>query len=219
MEPYAPAITAHIAFKKQHLLQFLTSYSVYSKMERTPLPSMLQEMVKDEHHKSEARKEDASRIVHPTSIVDLELICFTEHDAEDPKNWPARRKLVVTLLISAVGFITPATSSMVAPALEDIAKDLHITKPIESQLVLSIFVLGLGVGPLLLGPLSETYGRAPILRLGNLFYLIFNTAGGLARTKNGILAFRFLAGVGGSAPLVVSLSLSTPYSIGLITWF
>jgi predicted MFS family arabinose efflux permease len=189
-------------------------------MERTPVPSMqLQEMVNDEHYKSEATKEDTSTIVHPTPIADSELISFAENDAEDPKNWPARRKLIVTLLVSAVGFITPATSSMVAPALEDIAKDLHITKPIESQLVLSIFVLGLGVGPILLGPLSETYGRAPVLRVGNFFYLIFNTAGGLAQTKNGMLAFRFLAGVGGSAPLVVSFSLSTPYSIDLIKGF
>jgi multidrug resistance protein len=65
----------------------------------------------------------------------------------------------------------------------------------------SIFVLAYAVGPLILGPLSELFGRARVLQSGNLIFLIFNFACAFARSTNQMLAFRFLAGLGGSAPL------------------
>lgn len=58
-------------------------------------------------------------------------------------------------------------------------------------------------GPLLLGPLSEIYGRVLILQLSNMFYLFFNLGCGLSRTSGQLIAFRFLSGFGGSAPLAI----------------
>lgn len=92
---------------------------------------------------------------------------------------------------------------MVAPGLPQISSDLHITEEIESALVLSIFVAAYAVGPLIWGPLSELYGRAIILQLSNLFFLFFNLGCGLARTSAQMFVFRFLAGIGGSAPLAI----------------
>ena len=70
-------------------------------------------------------------------------------------------------------------------------------------MVLSTFVLAYAVGPLFLGPLSEIFGRVPVLQLANLFYLVFNTACGGCKNKGEMIAFRFLAGLGGSAPLAI----------------
>jgi len=53
------------------------------------------------------------------------------------------------------------------------------------------------------GPLSELYGRVIVLQLVNLIYLFFNLGCGLARTKEQLIAFRFFAGLGGSAPLAI----------------
>lgn len=92
---------------------------------------------------------------------------------------------------------------MVAPALGAIAKDLHITTEIEQAMTLSVFVLAYAVGPLFLGPLSEMYGRVIVLQLANLIYLFFNLGCGLSKTKGEMLAFRFLSGLGGSAPLAI----------------
>lgn len=102
---------------------------------------------------------------------------------------------------------------MVAPALSTMAKDFNVTNEVESQLMLSVFVLAYAVGPLFLGPLSEIYGRVPVLQLANLLYLVFNVVGGVAKTKGQMIAFRFLAGLGGSAPLSVSYSSSTSQDI------
>ena len=92
---------------------------------------------------------------------------------------------------------------MVAPAIPAISQQFGITNNVEQQLVLSIFILAYAVGPLCLGPLSEIYGRVPVLQLSNLIYLVFNTACGAAQNKGEMIAFRFLAGIGGSAPLAL----------------
>jgi MFS family permease len=124
-------------------------------------------------------------------------------DPENPKNWTYKKKWAATLIVSSFTFISPVSSSMVAPALPAMARELNITNSVEQSLILSVFVLAYAVGPLFLGPLSEINGRVIILQLANLFYLAFNIGCGFAKTKGQLIAFRFLAGLGGSAPLAV----------------
>ena len=124
-------------------------------------------------------------------------------DPENPKNWTKKQKWAATFVVSSFTFISPVSSSMVAPAISSISKDFNITNMVEQQLVLSVFVLAYAIGPLFLGPLSEIYGRVPVLQLSNLFYLVFNIACGFSRNKGEMIAFRFLSGLGGSAPLAV----------------
>jgi MFS family permease len=125
-------------------------------------------------------------------------------DPENPKNWTFKRKWAATFIVSSFTFISPVSSSMVAPALQSIAKEFGIKNDVEIALTLSIFVLAYAIGPLFLGPMSEIYGRVPVLQLANLFYLVFNIACGVCTSKDQMLAFRFLSGLGGSAPLAVS---------------
>ena len=96
---------------------------------------------------------------------------------------------------------------MVAPALPEISAELGIKTDIEGLLNLSIYVLALGIGPLLFGPLSEVYGRVRVLRYSNLIYMVFNLACGFAQTNSQMVALRFFSGLGGSAPLAVSVQL------------
>ena len=62
------------------------------------------------------------------------------NDPENPKNWSVKRKWAATIVVSSFTFISPVSSSMVAPALSAIAAEFNITNEVESQLVLSIFV-------------------------------------------------------------------------------
>lgn len=93
---------------------------------------------------------------------------------------------------------------MVSPSVQTISKEFNITNEVEQQMVLSIFVLAYAIGPLFIGPMSEIYGRIPVLQISNLFFLVFNTACGGCTSGGQMIAFRFLAGLGGSAPLAVS---------------
>ncbi|KAI5777567.1 MFS multidrug transporter [Geopyxis carbonaria] len=135
--------------------------------------------------------------------VDPNIVSFAPDDPENPKNWSFRTRWGATVIVSAFTFISPVSSSMIAPALPAISRDLGITTQFESVMLLSAFVLAYAFGPLLLGPLSELFGRTIVLQLANLFFLAWNVACGFATTKAQMIAFRFMAGLGGSAPLSV----------------
>ncbi|KAK8859374.1 MFS multidrug transporter-like protein [Apiospora arundinis] len=121
-------------------------------------------------------------------------------DPENPLNWTWQRKWVATILVSCFTFISPFSSTMVTPALGQIGDELSVPKGFMQALVMSIFLLGYAQGPFVLAPLSEIYGRVCVLQYANLIYLAFNTACGFATSRGQMLAFRFLSGVGGSAP-------------------
>lgn len=93
---------------------------------------------------------------------------------------------------------------MIAPALDRVSADFGITNSMQQVLVMSIFLLAYAIGPFVLAPLSEMYGRVVVLQSANMVYLVFNTACGFSQNKAQILAFRFLSGLGGSAPQAVS---------------
>ncbi|KAF5364870.1 hypothetical protein D9757_013047 [Collybiopsis confluens] len=143
-------------------------------------------------------------------------------DPSNPKNWSYGKKWAATTIVSAFTFISPVSSSMVAPATEAVAAEFGITNDVLIAMTTSIFVLAYGesleykvimnhgldlentaIGPLILGPLSEIYGRSRVLQFANLFYLVWNLVCGFAQTSTQLIVFRFLAGLGGSAPLSV----------------
>ena len=138
--------------------------------------------------------------------MDPEIVTWNgPNDPMNPKNWPRNQKWIATIVVSLLTFISPIASTIISPAIPDIARDLHITGVAHQELVLSIFVLSYGAGPLFWAPLSEIYGRTIVLQLANLFFLAFNLACGSCQTEGQIMAFRLLSGIGGSAPLAVSL--------------
>lgn len=89
-------------------------------------------------------------------------------------------------------------SQMMAPAIETIAMELHMTS-IESTMALSVYVLATALGPMVIGPLSEVYGRKSIFHITNIWFLVWNLICGFAHSKGLLIAARFLAGFGASA--------------------
>ncbi|KAF2170470.1 hypothetical protein M409DRAFT_19291 [Zasmidium cellare ATCC 36951] len=152
----------------------------------------------DEHDPVEPEKNER-QASHDQNLVSWE----GPDDPDDPRNWPKRKKWVAVVTVSAYTLISSMSSSMVAPALQNISQDLGITNDVLTQMTLSIFVLAFAFGPLLLGPLSEVFGRVPVLQLANMFFLVWNLACGFAQNAGELIAFRFLAGIGGSAPLAI----------------
>jgi hypothetical protein len=95
-------------------------------------------------------------------------------DPANPKAWSFKRKWAAVSVVSMFTFISPVSSTMLAPATTAIGRELGIDSSFEQALTLSIFVLAYGVGPLVVGPMSEVYGRVPVIQLSNLVYLFFN---------------------------------------------
>ena len=70
-------------------------------------------------------------------------------------------------------------------------------------MVLSIYVLAIAFGPLVLGPLSELYGRTRVIRICLIWFFVWTITCGFARTTGLLIAARFLSGLGGSLSYAV----------------
>ncbi|KAF4998416.1 hypothetical protein FDECE_11790 [Fusarium decemcellulare] len=131
--------------------------------------------------------------------TDSFLVKFDEpYDAQNPLDWPTGRKWLVTDVLSATGFNRIMVSTIMAPALPSIAKELHMSDT-EAAMSLSIYLLATAFGPLAIGPLSELYGRQVVLHASGIWFFVWNLVCGFASTKETLIASRFLAGFGASA--------------------
>ncbi|KAJ6786178.1 hypothetical protein PWT90_00740 [Aphanocladium album] len=126
-----------------------------------------------------------------------------QDDPEMPLNWPAAKKWTGAILLSIMTFMTPLSSSILAPAIASVSKEFHNTNPILGAPPVSIYLLGYAVGPLVLAGLSDIYGRYYILTASNMFFCAWQIGFALAPSLNSLIAFRFLAGVGGSAVITL----------------
>ncbi|KLO06430.1 MFS polyamine transporter [Schizopora paradoxa] len=137
----------------------------------------------------------------------MEDVIIVDWDGPDdpcnPRNWSYKKKWASTAIVSAFTFMSPLSSSMIAPASDQLSQHFGERNTVVIAMYTSIFVLAYAIGPLFLGPLSELYGRAVVLQSSNLFYLVWNIACGFAQNTPELLIFRFLAGLGGSAPLSI----------------
>ncbi|EJF56590.1 MFS general substrate transporter [Dichomitus squalens LYAD-421 SS1] len=123
------------------------------------------------------------------------------HDPINPRNWSTRKKWTMACIVSLYTFVTPLGSSMMAPALPDIAEHYHITSKTEVAATLSVFLATFAIGPLFLAPMSEIYGRTWVLHINNLLFLAFMFGCAYAPTAADLIGFRILAGFAGSAPI------------------
>ncbi|KIL86273.1 hypothetical protein FAVG1_10671 [Fusarium avenaceum] len=126
-----------------------------------------------------------------------------EDDPKYPPNFTRTRKWLITALLSALAFMTPFASSIIAPAIGYIADDFGVSDVTKSAMPVSIFLLGYAVGPLFLSPLSEIYGRRIVMMASNLVFCLFLVACVLSPSIDLLIFFRFMCGVGGSASQTV----------------
>ncbi len=87
---------------------------------------------------------------------------------------------------------------MYLPAFPALAQDL-MTDSGQVQLTLSAFLLGFAFAPIVWGPLSDRFGRKPILYAGLAIFVAACIGGALSASIDILIAFRFLQAVGGSA--------------------
>lgn len=93
------------------------------------------------------------------------------------------------------------------PALPDIGRELSPDALNSAQLILTSFVLGMGLGTFVTGPLSDTFGRKPIMIGGAFVYCVGAICAYYAQSLEVMLAARVLQGIGAAGPRVVSMAM------------
>ncbi|KAE8359709.1 major facilitator superfamily domain-containing protein [Aspergillus caelatus] len=124
-----------------------------------------------------------------------------------PNQWPITRRWAITVLITLLNVLVNLSTTIVAPSLDKICAELKMDPNIEGPLTISAYVLMLALGPLLLAPFSELWGRVPLIHAGNLVYAVFNLACGFAQNRAQLVAFRVLSGFGSGASPVVGIGM------------
>lgn len=130
-------------------------------------------------------------------------VVWAPNNPERPINWKNQAKCLNLGLICFFRFLTPLASSIIAPAAYLLLEDLGSDSETIGSFVVSIYVLGYALGPLVLSPLSELYGRLPVYHISNILFTIWNMATALSPNIGAVLAFRLLAGLAGSCPVAL----------------
>ena len=110
------------------------------------------------------------------------------------------------ILLSALGGLTPLSIDMGLPALHAIAHSLEVS-PASAALTLSLFLFGFACGPMFLGPLSDRFGRRPVLLAGCGLFAVAGIGCAFASSLPLLLAWRLLEGIGAGAGSTLSLAI------------
>lgn len=110
---------------------------------------------------------------------------------------------MLAMLFATIAFSIDA----MLPALPQIAAELTPDRINSAQLVLTSFVLGMGVGTFLSGPISDATGRKVAITAGFAIYMVAAVVAARAQTLESLLIARFVQGLGAAGPRIVALAM------------
>lgn len=117
-----------------------------------------------------------------------------------------RSAAYVTLLVALSSF-GPLTMSIYTPVMPLIGSDL-MTGADSVKFTLTTYMLGFAVGQLFYGPLSDRFGRRPVLLVGVLFFTVASVGCAFAPSIGGLIGLRVLQGLGAASGSVLGRALT-----------
>ena len=112
------------------------------------------------------------------------------------------------ILLASLSALVAAAIDMYLPAFPTVATSLDITAG-QVQQTLTIFLIGLGIGQGLYGPLLDRFGRKPPLLIGIGLFILGSLFAALTTSFEGLLVARFLQAIGAAAGSVASRAVVT----------
>ncbi|TEA15935.1 Efflux pump atB [Colletotrichum sidae] len=126
-----------------------------------------------------------------------------DSDPMCPRSMGNLRKWAIVSIVSTASFCVTAASSIYTSTYAQMDAEFGNSR-IVGTLGLSLFVLGISLGPMFLSPLSEFYGRRPIYLVSWSMYVIWIIPSAVGKNIATMIVARFLDGLSGSAFLAVS---------------
>ncbi|WVW85397.1 hypothetical protein I302_107435 [Kwoniella bestiolae CBS 10118] len=131
---------------------------------------------------------------------------FEPGEKINPKNWGVLYRWGLTGIAGLLVLNSTFASSSPSGIIQDMEEYFGFSQEV-AVLTISLFVAGYCIGPILWGPLSESYGRRPIFILSFIIYTGMQVGCALSKNTASILIFRLLGGTFASAPLTNSGAL------------
>ena len=142
----------------------------------------------------------------PPMLPDRTPYCVAFNGLNDPyhpHNYPLWKKLLYSASVAMASLSVAIGSAMFSQGSRDLQEIYHIGTSVAT-LTTSLFVFGFAAGPIVYGPLSELFGRKPVMLVSCLGYVSFQFGCAAAKDLQTIMLCRFFSGLVGSAPLVVA---------------
>jgi len=115
-------------------------------------------------------------------------------------------KEFVLLMASLMSIVALAIDALL-PALDIIGFTIGTKNIVDNQLLITMIFLGLGIGPLLFGPISDSLGRKPVVYMGFRLFVIASLICVFAKNLETMIAGRILQGVALSAPRTIAIAM------------
>ncbi|WP_329329121.1 multidrug effflux MFS transporter [Streptomyces luteogriseus] len=123
---------------------------------------------------------------------------------ERPGLAPQRRTgLLVTFLLGSLTAVPPLAMDMYLPSLPEVTRSLHAPAA-TVQLTLTACLAGMALGQLVVGPMSDRWGRRRPLLAGLAVFVVATVLCALAPTVELLVAFRLAQGLAGAAAIVIA---------------
>lgn len=114
----------------------------------------------------------------------------------------------LVLFLAATMALNALAIDVVLPALPQMGADLAVTDPNHNQLVVVVYLIGMGASQLVHGPLADRYGRRVTLLVGLVIYSLAALVSALASSFTALIVGRILQGIGAGSPRVVAMSIA-----------
>ncbi|KAF1978150.1 MFS general substrate transporter [Bimuria novae-zelandiae CBS 107.79] len=122
-------------------------------------------------------------------------------DTTNPINWSSRRRWTILLLLTITNLVAAMTTAF-EPGLDDVMRDLHAHSKSLEALTISIYTLGYCIGPIIVAPISEVYGRLWPLRVA---YVMFPVTSVICASSHGLVLFAIFRAIMGFAGIIFVL--------------
>jgi len=117
------------------------------------------------------------------------------------------RQLWLTVFLGLMTAMAPLSTDMYLPALPTMQVDMGISASL-AQMTLTMTMLGMALGQIFAGPVSDRYGRKGPLTIGMLVFTLTTVGCVLAENINVFLFFRFMAGFAGASGIVIARAIA-----------
>ncbi|KAF3770726.1 membrane transporter [Cryphonectria parasitica EP155] len=125
---------------------------------------------------------------------------FSSDDQDNPRAWTRRQKLANVAVIASMAILSPLASSMFTPGISEIAEGLGTTPDTVIGATTS-YVVMLGMGPLVLAPLSETFGRKSLYLSCFTFFSLVQIPTAFSPNIETMITLRAFSGFFGSVSI------------------